>query len=160
MIPQRDRKPQRKRRMREKTIDQLDRLLQDFLQTLKESAMPSVNGFVAYLKEAAPDYVHALGEEIWEIVKIAWNYEEYNTREYGFGDAIAWIRERIDPQRHGGACLYRTSTGEYFTLYMCLLDREERPLLGASDPYCVVHCLALDEQLVRQFGTKNMIIVK
>lgn len=49
---------------------------------------------------------------------------------------------------------------ELICLHLCFLDKEGNPLLDGGARHKVVHCKMIDETLSRQFGNKDMIILK
>lgn len=132
---------------------------EELLKAIKEMAIDAAMTLRKLKKKLQEEYGIPF-DQYEEMIKIAWNYEELNTQEFTQTDAIKWIKGHMDREKHSGACLYKDSTSPFITMHLFFLDKENQPLLDASDKHLEVHCKMLDDGLEKQFGDKDTIVFK
>ena len=138
-------------------FDELLRQMRDALEDIAFSAKTGLNEIVKIVKDR---FFAISPEEMMEMVKMAWSYEEQYCEVFTLSDAISWIKSHFDPQKHASACAFKMSQGMSTTIHLLYLDKDSNPLLSGSDPHKMVHCHNIDTSLSNQFGDKDLIVFK
>lgn len=160
---------------------QIYRQIKAILDSAEEGLTLSLIEIAKHLRGKLPVLNGYSDQEIEEMIQISMNYEEQNADTFGLKDAIAWIKSNFDKARYAGGCIVRgdfmdqqetsdrTPNDKTYsqpdspypiTIQLCFLDRQGEPLLEPSEKHKVVHCKTLEPDLERQFGNKNMIILR
>ncbi|CCB80111.1 hypothetical protein HBZC1_11250 [Helicobacter bizzozeronii CIII-1] len=91
----------------------------------------------------------------------AWNYTEIKQDKYSFKELLAWVKEHFNPNLHSAASLTKEEkAGEGLILSCCFMDKKNAPLTSEKDPFLRVMTKELDEDLKKNFGNKDMIMLK
>jgi len=93
-----------------------------------------------------------------EHLKMAWNYEEKNTKKYSFTQAIDWIKMNM-PDGIREAAIYKDEKTNVINLHLCYILNDE-PILNGNYPHLVVNTIELDNEFLDNFGDKNLIVLK
>ncbi|WP_163533535.1 hypothetical protein [Helicobacter suis] len=91
----------------------------------------------------------------------AWNYTEVKQDKYSFKELLAWIKEHFNPNLHSAANLTKEEkAGVGIILSCCFMDLKNAPMTSEKDPFLRVITKELDEDLKKNFGNKDMILLK
>lgn len=162
--------------------------IREVLNSANELLTSSLVMAAKHLRSVLPQLGQYSDEELEEMILISMNYEEETVDSFSLADAIGWIKGNFDRTRHGGGCILRgkpklpylnaaklgidarqeeeatalpgRQAAPKITLQLCFLDRHGEPLLTADSRHKVVHCKTLSPDLERQFGEKDMIILR
>jgi hypothetical protein len=94
------------------------------------------------------------------LVKYAWNYEEKFCRQYSLEEAIKWFKMNR-PRVAKAGCIFRRQREDVgVTLHHCFLDASNNPLLDGAHPHRAVHTPELCLDLEKQFGTKDLLVLR
>lgn len=121
-----------------------------------------LKAFEEWAKNFKPEEIFAfLRNTNLETLKAAWNYKEENVAKISFKELIAWVQDNIKQDKHGGVVILKEKGKQRaLSLKVMLLDKAEKPLSNLGDPYLVVETDAMDEDLINNFGDKDMVILK
>ncbi|BCZ19958.1 hypothetical protein NHP190012_16000 [Helicobacter sp. NHP19-012] len=120
-----------------------------------------IEELVAFLKEKG-----FLLEELKKLLNQdtflqAWNYTEVKQDKYSFKELLTWVKEHFNPNLHSAASLTKEEkAGVGLILSCCFMDKKNTPLTSEKDPFLRVIAKELDEDLKKNFGTKDMIMLK
>ncbi|WP_104629471.1 hypothetical protein [Helicobacter bizzozeronii] len=89
------------------------------------------------------------------------NYTELKQDSYSLKEVIAWVKKHFNPNLHNAASLLKEEgkSGEII-LSCCLMDKKDEPMSDSKDPFLRVITKELDEDLKKNFGNKNMIVLR
>ena len=95
-----------------------------------------------------------------EHFKMAWNYEEKNTKKYSFTEAVDWAKSNM-PENIDAVAIYKEDNeNDVIRLHLCYLDKDENPLLNGKHPHLVVNTFEMDNELTNAFSDKSLIVLK
>ncbi len=139
----------------------VDDIMQDILNLIKDE---DIKDFLAMNVEDFVEEVTKRSKEILtpEHIKMAWNYEEKNTKKYSFLESVNWVKSNM-PTNIKAAAIYREENGTdngIIKLHLCFLDEEDNPLLNGGYPHIVINTLELDNELLNNFGDNNLIVLR
>lgn len=95
-----------------------------------------------------------------KFVNTAWYSDEKETDIFTFKECIDWIKLYYDKNKHGGAIVGKKQNENGLLLKVCFIDKDENTLSDEESHYLIVRCNGLDDNLKKQFGDKNAIIIK
>lgn len=96
-----------------------------------------------------------------EQLKIEWRYEEINVEKYTFSNAVTWIKLNIGEGIKKAAILKnRDNVTNIVTLKIILIDENNNPVLDGKLPQMIINTYQIDEELMNNFGDKNLLIIK
>jgi len=96
-------------------------------------------------------------EELKQMAKMAWSYEEKNTLDFSIDDAVIWFKANM-PAGVSEGCILKHKTSPNFELHLCFLKNDE-PLLNGEYPHLVVKSLSIGDGLKERFERTDMIKV-
>ncbi len=131
-----------------------------FIDKIIESTPnPTIEKFIDKADKTLKDFAGNI-EVLRFIIKLAWKYEEKNCEIYGLEDAIKWFKSNI-PGRAVSGCIFKENLIIGYKLHHCFIDNEtNKPLLDGSWPHLTVHAMRLNDNLIKQFGAKDMLILR
>ncbi|WP_104708363.1 hypothetical protein [Helicobacter ailurogastricus] len=89
----------------------------------------------------------------------AWNYTEVNQDKYSFKELLNWVKQHLKPNFHSGASITKEEKAGVIILSCCLMDKNNMPMTSPKDPFLRVITKELDEDLKKNFGDKNVIVL-
>lgn len=104
-------------------------------------------------------------DDILSCIKTAWNLEEIEIEELSLEKCISIIKSEFNKELYSSACILDKKdvdrNSKYrFEIHICFLDKANEPMLNGNAKHWIVHTNALNKDLLNQFGSKNMIILK
>ncbi|WP_120952311.1 hypothetical protein [Helicobacter sp. L8] len=91
----------------------------------------------------------------------AWNYTELKQDKYSFKELLSWVKEHFNPSLHSAASLTKEEkAGVGIILSCCFMDKKNEAMAEAKDPFLRVIAKEIDEDLKKNFGNKDMIVLK
>lgn len=93
----------------------------------------------------------------------AWNYKEVKVesgKTYTFKDALTWIQDNLDEDKHGGATITRETQDNKIILKCCFLDTNKKPLAKFGDLFLKVSTDSICQDFKYNFGDKDMIVIE
>jgi hypothetical protein len=122
-------------------------------------------------KKSYKQLFELLKEDAWERIKeivtietfkLAINYEEKNTKFYTAKEMIKWFKENY--KQNYEPCVYMLKAeidgDAIYKLHHVFIDNDKEPCLDGSVPYRKVIARQIDDEIVRMFGDKDMIILR
>lgn len=129
---------------------------------------------------------HVSMSDIERRMMLAWYYEEIDQNEFTMSDAINWMKEHLDNSIHSAGAIFKIKSedmpdsnmekvvknlhsaqhissvreGGNIDVHLFFLDKDGQPLLGLGDRHKVVHAAHIDDSLNKNFGEKDLIILK
>ncbi|WP_104708642.1 hypothetical protein [Helicobacter felis] len=96
-----------------------------------------------------------------DVFFMALNHTEIKQDKYSFKELLAWVKEHFNPNLHSAASLTREEKpGEGIILSCCFMDKKNAPMTSAKDPFLRVITKELDEDLKKNFGSKDMVLLQ
>jgi hypothetical protein len=96
-------------------------------------------------------------EELKQMAKMAWSYEEKNTLHFSINDAASWFKYNMpDGIREG--CILKHKTSPNYELHLCFL-KDEIPLLDGDYPHLLVKAHNIGDDLKERFKRADLIKV-
>lgn len=94
--------------------------------------------------------------------KIYWNYSELNVVKYTLEDSIKWIKEKLpsDGKEYNAALFKDYNAEEDIVIIHHFYVLDNRPCLDGTLPHLVVFTKEPSDELIKQFGEKQLIIFK
>ncbi|WP_104637669.1 hypothetical protein [Helicobacter felis] len=91
----------------------------------------------------------------------AWNYTEVKQDKYSFKELLTWVKDHLNQNLHSGASITKEErVGVGIILSCCFMDKHNKPMTSPKDPFLRVFTKQLDEDLVKNFGDKDMIVLR
>ncbi|EMZ38431.1 hypothetical protein LS77_005205 [Helicobacter bilis] len=91
----------------------------------------------------------------------AYNYYKVeNVKTYTFKEALEWIQDKLDKDKHGGATITRETQDNKIILKCCFLDTNKKPLAKFGDLFLNVSTDSICQDFKDNFGDKNMIVIE
>lgn len=137
--------------------------LSQALEVLKELAKSGADAGLKKLERGLSGLEGEVKEALQALEKIELKESTDSVLEckiYSFKEALAWIKEHLDPKRHGAASITKEMEGDKIVLKLCFLDHDRKPLLKEGDWFLKVKTDEICQDLKNNFGDKDMIIVQ
>ena len=93
----------------------------------------------------------------------AWNYTEVKVesgKTYTFKEALTWIQDHLDENKHSGATITRETQDNKIVLKCCFLDTNKKPLAKFGDLFLKVSTDSICQDFKDNFGDKDMIVIE
>lgn len=134
-------------------------MLDNIIKIVKESGpvLKNITSLVSHISKElflkSPEEL----EQLKQMAKMAWSYEEKNTLDFTIDDAVNWFKANM-PEGVNEGCILKHKTSPNFELHLCFLKNDE-PLLDGEYPHLVVKSLSIGEGLKERFERTDMIKV-
>lgn len=155
-------------------VDQIMETIKEYV-TSKNVSQITFKEIISIVKQKLAIPINI--DDVKDVCKMAWNLEEEYTPEYSLEAAVRWFRANIDKTQHSCGCLYMEKKEDFSQqcfqenevwsslpklkrLHLLFFDKNDQPLLDCSAKHKIVSCYELDERLAKQFGDKNMLLLK
>ncbi len=92
---------------------------------------------------------------------LAWNLEEKDVDVYTFKECVAWLKEHINKENARGAYIHKKELADKkYELNVFFFDSDKKALKGDNNSWLIVRCNSLDEDFIRSFGTRDVLVVQ
>ncbi|WP_104682273.1 hypothetical protein [Helicobacter felis] len=120
-----------------------------------------VEQIVKFLKDNGIDLASLQELLKADVFLMALNHTEIKQDKYSFKELLAWVKEHFNPNLHSAASLTKEEkAGEGLILSCCFMDKKNAPMTSAKDPFLRVITKELDEDLRKNFGSKDMVLLQ
>ena len=142
------------------------KILEDFSRDLAQGALvlsvTTLEDITEYAKKRGRFYTDNDFVMLKEALRYAWNYDEAYRREYTFEEAIKWFKSYAPKDASADGCLLlEKRKAEPYMIHHCFISkRDEKPLLDGKHPHRLVKAQQVSNELLKNFGDKNMLIIR
>ncbi|WP_120944656.1 hypothetical protein [Helicobacter labacensis] len=126
------------------------------IDEIKKEIIRMIKGLGHSLADVKEAFKQLSLDTFWQ----AWNYTEVEQDTYSFKELLSWVKEHLNQNLHSGASITREEkVGVGIILSCCFMDKRNTPMTSLKDPFLRVIAKKLDEDLTKNFGDKNMIVL-
>lgn len=134
-------------------------LIKLLLDAVKVKAGESAKEVLNMIKNHIEDLIDNISIED---IKECWNLTEKEIEELSLEKCISIVKKEFNQKLYSSACILKKECkSKYkFEIHICFLDKANEPMLNGNASHWIIHTNKLDNNLLNQFGSKDMIILK
>lgn len=104
-------------------------------------------------------------EKLIEELKKSWNLEELELEELTLEKCIELVKSEFNPKKNASACILNKNNIDKsikfkYEIHICFIDNKNEPILDGGSKRWLIYTNKLDNNLINQFGNKDMIVLK
>ncbi len=110
----------------------------------------------------ADEFIKSIGNLSNEEASLALNFQKIEKELWAFKESIGWVKSNFKKDIHNAAVIIKSSSedGVKINLFHVFLDKNNYPMIESSYPMLMVSTSEFDMELRKNFGNKEMIILK
>ena len=138
----------------------------EILSSIKIKTGETVNDIVDRVKINLKDKIDNINsDDLIIFFKRAWNLDELEMDTLTLEKCIYFVKKEFNPKLYSSACILDSKNvnrnSKYrFEIHICFLDKNDNAILNGNAKHWIIHTNTLDKDLLNQFGSKDMIILK